>query len=116
MEQDVTRLRPNLQSANISYSMQKRRLLFKIGYVCKIPLGGGGQGMTIWPTVYSRFVKFEISMILANLTWLFFQIIEYVSPKMISVFILNQVLQTDLNCGMPSRISQNQSHNEAKQF
>ena len=29
--------------------MQKR-LLFKIGYVCKIPWGGGG--MTIWPTVY----------------------------------------------------------------
>ena len=33
-------LRPNLQSANISYSMQKR-LLFKIDYVCKIPYGGG---------------------------------------------------------------------------
>ena len=32
----VTKLRPNLQSANISYSMQKR-LLFKIDYVCKIP-------------------------------------------------------------------------------
>ena len=32
--------------------MQKR-LLFKIGYVCKIPWGaGGGEGMTIWPTVY----------------------------------------------------------------
>ena len=36
----VTTLRPNLQSANISYSMQKR-LLFKIDYVCKIPWGGG---------------------------------------------------------------------------
>ena len=32
----VTTLRPHLQSANISYSMQKR-LLFKIDYVCKIP-------------------------------------------------------------------------------
>ena len=40
----VTTLRPNLQSANISYSMQKR-LLFKIDYVCKIPWrGGGGAG------------------------------------------------------------------------
>ena len=36
-------LRPNLQSANISYSMQKR-LLFKIDYVCKIPWGWGGAG------------------------------------------------------------------------
>ena len=33
-------LRPHLQSANISYSMQKR-WLFKIDYVCKIPWGGG---------------------------------------------------------------------------
>ena len=41
MLQAVTRLLPNLQSANISYSMQKR-LLFKIGYVCKISLVGGG--------------------------------------------------------------------------
>ena len=35
-------LRPNLQSAKISYSMQKR-LLFKIDYVCKIPWGGAGS-------------------------------------------------------------------------
>ena len=35
-------LRPNLQSANISYSMHKR-LLFKIDYVCKIPWGGGSR-------------------------------------------------------------------------
>ena len=35
--------------------MQKR-LLFKIGYFCKIPWGGGrgAGGMTIWPTVYKR--------------------------------------------------------------
>ena len=39
---------PHLQSANIAYSMQKE-LLFKIGYVFKIP---GGGGMTIWPAVY----------------------------------------------------------------
>ena len=47
----VTTLRPHLQSANISYSMQKR-LLFKIDYVCQIPFvcvwggdaGGGGEG------------------------------------------------------------------------
>ena len=43
-------LRPNLQSANIFYSMQKR-LLFKIDYVCKIPWGGGEQGH-FWPAVY----------------------------------------------------------------
>ena len=44
MYQAVTRLCPNLQSANISYSTQKR-LLFKIGYVCKIPWGG-----RVWPS------------------------------------------------------------------
>ena len=43
MLQAVTRVCPNLQSANISYSMQKR-LIFKIGYVCEIPWGGGVGG------------------------------------------------------------------------
>ena len=32
---------PTYKGANISYSMQKR-LLFKIGYVCKIPYLRGG--------------------------------------------------------------------------
>ena len=43
MLQAVTHLRPHLQSANISYSMQKK-LFFKIGYVCKIPYCGEGGG------------------------------------------------------------------------
>ena len=36
---------PHLQSANISFSMQKSVSLAKIGYVCKFP-GGGGR---VWP-------------------------------------------------------------------
>ena len=46
----VSTLRPNLQSANISYSMQKR-LFFKIDYVCNIPYGGGREQGYFWLAV-----------------------------------------------------------------
>ena len=37
--------------------MQKR-LLFTIGYICKIPWGGGG--MAIWPALYT-FITFILN-------------------------------------------------------
>ena len=43
-----------------SLMLCRKRLLFKIGSVCKIPYGGGGDGMTIWPTVYYFAVVLEV--------------------------------------------------------
>ena len=59
----VTTLRPYLQSANISYSMQKR-LLFKMDYVCKISWGGGrGEQGHFWPAVYTFLsIKFNVAL------------------------------------------------------
>ena len=58
--------------------MQKR-LLFKIGYVCKIPWGGGGEGMTIWPTVYQEIcqMSFGIGLGIAEV-----QILKKVKPAL----------------------------------
>ena len=51
-------LRPHLQSANISYSMQKR-LLFKIDYVCEFPSMGsrvifGWQSTVLNPEIWTE--------------------------------------------------------------
>ena len=47
-------LRNQLQSANSFHSMQNR-LLFKIGYVCKIlPERGGGRGSRVISNLQSK--------------------------------------------------------------
>ena len=47
---------PHLQSANVSYSMQKR-LFFNIGYVsAKLPVGGGGYDHLVGSLIYKRSV------------------------------------------------------------
>ena len=56
-------LRHQLQSANISHSMQNK-LLFKIDYVCKIPPrrgGGGGAGAGSFLAYNLQHTKFENS-------------------------------------------------------
>ena len=57
--------------------MQKR-LLFKIGYVCKIPWGE--EGMTIWPTVYYLSDE-ENQILVAAILILAYTVVIFVSEE-----------------------------------